>query len=99
MSDIQLDLDQLQDGVIVLTGAKLKEIDQAMQSACNAVGTLTVIGWDGQARDEFIARFSELKREMRLLCDSLEALNECLKDAHQEGGSLYLKGDSLLGTL
>jgi uncharacterized protein YukE len=99
MPDVQLDIDQLLNDVVLLTDEKLGEIDVTMQSVCNTVGTLTIIGWDGRARDEFIEKFSDFKKDMRLFYENLNALNNCLRTAYRDGEQVYIQGNSLLDAL
>jgi len=99
MPEIQLDIDQLMSDVIELNIAKLADIDTTMQSACNTVATLTVAGWEGEAKDEFLIKFTEFKQEMRIFYENMSTFNEYLKRIYAEGESVYKEGASLLNAL
>ena len=95
LPEIQLDIDQLMNDVIALTAAKLEDIDKVMESACDTVATLTVIGWNGEAKDKFLVQFTEFKNEMRIFYENLSEFDEALKKVYTEGENVYEEGSSL----
>ena len=98
-SEISIDIDQLMSDVISLNDAKLAEIDAVMQSSCNTVATLTLGGWEGAAKDEFMEQFTEFKQEMRKFYENLSAFNDALKAVYAEGEVVYQEGAALLAAL
>lgn len=99
LPDIQLDIDELMNDIITLNDTTLAEIDTIMTSACNSVALLTISGWEGKSKDEFLVRFSDYKTEMRLFCENLSQFNDCLLQIYNDGESLYTEGDTLLSAL
>lgn len=99
LPEIHFDIDQLMSDVIALNTAKLSDIDAAMEAACNTVATLTVAGWNGQAKDEFLVQFTEFKSEMRIFYENLQEFNACLKKIYEGGESVYQEGASLPAAL
>ena len=99
LPEIHIDIDQLMNDVILINDAKLENIDATMQSICNVVATLTVMGWEGKAKDEFLVQFTEFKREMRVFYENLSNFNDSLKAIYAEGETVYDEGVSLLSAL
>lgn len=98
-NDIYLDLDQLKDEIIALHDRKLKDIDNAMRTASNTVGTLVAIGWSGASKDAFIEKFSDYKKEMKFFCDYMTAFNMQLKIIHSDGRRLIAQGNTIVNKL
>jgi WXG100 family type VII secretion target len=98
-SEISIDIDQLMSDVILINDAKLAEIDAAMQASCNTVATLTLSGWEGEAKDTFMEQFTEFKQEMRKFYENLSAFNEALKAIHADGEAVYQEGAALSAAL
>lgn len=99
LPEIQLDIDELMSTVVTTNTKTLQDIDTVMQSSCNAVATLTISGWDGKAKDEFLEQFSTFKNEMRLFYENLSQFNDCLKQIYEEGECVYNEGAALLSSL
>lgn len=97
--EIYLDLDQLESEVITQTSSKLAEIDSAMERACNIVATLTVCGWNGEAKDSFLRTFTEYKSEMRIFYENLSAFKKVLEDIHDKGGTVLEQGQAISSAL
>lgn len=92
--EMQLDIAQLED-VIALQTQKLAQIDTAMQAACNTVVTLTLLGWEGQARDNFAQKFDDFAREMRAFYENMAAFTTCLGQIHARGEAVCAQGAQL----
>ena len=99
MPEIHLDIDRLLNDVISMNDAKLKDIDTAMVSSCNAVATLTVMGWEGKAKEAFMNKFNEFKKEMKAFNENLNAFNHCLKQIQANGEIVYSQGSVLTNGL
>lgn len=99
LPEIHFDIDQLMNDVITMNTAKMREIDTAMQSACDTVATLTVMGWEGESKDAFLTQFTKFKKKMRLFYENLHEFNNCLKKIHAEGEDVYQQGGTLLNRL
>lgn len=97
--DILLDLDQLRDNAIATTTTSLTTIDDQMNTACDIVGTLTVIGWTGTASEAFMNSFTEYKKQMRILYENLTALQEAMNSIDTQGNDVFENGNKLLSTL
>ncbi len=97
--EVYLDLDQLKNEVIIQTENKLKEIDAAMEQACNTIAVLTICGWSGEAKDAFLEKFSTYKMDMRLFYNKLADLKTTLNGIYEEGTTIVEQGKSLGGTL
>ena len=98
-AEIFLDLEQLQKEIISINDRKLREIDKAMQSSCNAVASLTVNGWAGDAKDVFMDNFTQHKNDMRCFYEYVKEFNKQLKAIHNDGKKLASQGDRMAGKL
>jgi len=97
--DILLDLEQLQDVAIAATKKGVESIDTQMVNACNIVGTLTVVGWRGEASEVFLASFTEYKQQMAILQDNLNKIQAELEAISGQGETVFANGNQLIGTL
>ena len=97
--DILLDLEQLQEIAIAATETSMTTIDDQMENACSIVGTLTVVGWRGEASDRFLASFTEYKTQMKSLYENLEMLQAELTAISDQGEIVFANGNKLLNTL
>jgi len=96
--DIKIDLDGLQN-VITLNETQISNIDAMMTAACNAVATLTVLGWEGKTKDQFLTKFTDFKQTMKAVYENLKNFNSELKSIKSDGDTLYQEGSSLISSL
>jgi uncharacterized protein YukE len=94
-TDIYLNLERLKSEIMDINDKKLREIDTAMQSACNAVATLTSCGWSGNAKDAYMERFSEYKCGMKIFSENVKEFNKQLKTIHTDGKKLLAQGNKI----
>ena len=87
-TDIYLNLDQLNTGVIVLNNKKIQEIDSTMRSALNIVNKLALHDWEGDSRDSFVANFTEYKKTMTAFSLCVKEFTKQLKTVHGNGKKL-----------
>ena len=97
--DIYLDLEQLKGEIITINDRKLREIDTAMRSLCNAVATLTAYGWNGDAKDAFIEKLTEHKSCMKIFYENTNEFNKQLKTIHTDGRKLISQGSKIANKL
>jgi len=98
-ADTYLDLEQLKSEAITLNDKKIQEIDSAIQSSCNAMAALVAYGWSGDAKEAFMKRFSEYKRDMRNFQGYMKEFNRQLKTIHSNGKKLVSKGNRIASKL
>jgi len=94
-ADIYLNLEQLKSEIMTINDKKLQEIDKAMRSACNAVASLTSSGWSGEAKDAFMEKFTEYKKDMRIFCENAKEFNKQLKTIHANGKKLITQSNKI----
>ena len=93
-SDIYLNIGQLNEKIIKFNKDMLNDINKAMKSICNTVGTLTVVGWAGASRDAFVEKFSEYKNNMRIFYENMDSFNKQMKTIYSEANSIIDQGSS-----
>ena len=93
-SHIYLDVNELKS-IISFNNITLREIDKTMNSFCNAMGTLTMTGWSGAARDNFLIKFTEYKREMRCFYENLNIFNQNLTSILSDARKLVDQGNQV----
>lgn len=97
--DIYLNMDQLNTEVIVLNNQKIRDIEQAMRTAFNAVSRLTLNGWDGESKDSFVRKFTDYKKEIQAFSTSLKDFNNQLKTILKNGKKLNSQSSKISAKL